>query len=310
MSIRFRICWIENQPDDVEGALAKTLRLLRKQHLRPEVEFIVPAKGDFDYPPKDGVLRRDVEDVLKEIPRLSAENFDLYIIDFNTGRTKGDEIANAVRQHVPYGAIVFYSASERVSLRRRLHDREIDGVFTSSRDDLPLVVSGLVENMFARTSVTAMRGHVVAGVAEHDILMIQSITTALSALSQPRRRDALEKAVNRIEKRSKKGVADMRAAIESDDVGFIVRELSTVHRWYALKDQAASILKNTNGGSAMLDKLGTFETEVVIPRNKFAHATRIAGSQFNDLRKAIFLHHENFERILEEITASSTKSEA
>ena len=299
MSVTFDICWIENQPTDVQGSVQRVIRKLRSLYLRPRIDFVVPTVTRAAQLEIAGVEQREVVDIDDEIPGIVSKNHDLYVVDYNAGKVKGDQIANLIRQHVPYGAIIFYSASDRVSIREKLYLSDVDGVFTSTREELPETAFNLVKAMVARTSLTSMRGAMVASVAEHDDLMIRCLVKILAKESSARQTEILKKAVARLKERSAVTTGKLEKLASASEVQklFAHFAVSTVHRWYALRDHAKAHLNGLDDKDKVLELLSQFENEVINPRNDFAHK-KMPTEAFSLLRKNMMLHQENLERIL------------
>lgn len=174
MRLKYKILWIEDEPDSVErpknqiqkyleddyGFECKEEDIVIKDYDEFEAEFIDEERG-----------QKRIRDSIKE--------FDLLLVDFNLGEEEqtGDKLIEVIREGV-YSEILFYS-SELPSITSKLNNHFIDGVFTSDREHLEDKIKKLIKVTIKKVQdVNNLRGLIMAEVAELDIIKEEIIKLA------------------------------------------------------------------------------------------------------------------------------------
>ena len=127
MRLDFNVLWIEDQLDSVLAYRSKIERTIRNDGFKLQTEFAIS--------------------VAKAKKLLGAEIFgdhiDLILMDYDLGvAPMGDEGLVVVRKIFGYKDIIFYSA-DVAGLLKKVAEKKIQGIFCSTRDDLPDTVEGV-----------------------------------------------------------------------------------------------------------------------------------------------------------------------
>jgi CheY-like chemotaxis protein len=103
--------------------------------------------------------------------------FDLILLDYRLKDQNGDDLAPQIRALFPSTTILFYSGSaEEHDLRRKIADREVEGVYCSARNRF-IERAGALIDQTARSldRLSGMRGLAMRVVSECDELMKGSV---------------------------------------------------------------------------------------------------------------------------------------
>jgi CheY-like chemotaxis protein len=154
MRLDFNVLWVEDHRSNVESQKDKISSILRKQGFRLSVEFAESVDE------ATGFLSNSIY----------GDHIDLILMDYDLGAgKKGDVGVEEVRGIFEYKDIIFYSGQTTGSLAGMIADRQIPGVFTSHRSDLPDVVSGVFENLVRKVlDIDHSRGIVMGATSDID----------------------------------------------------------------------------------------------------------------------------------------------
>lgn len=165
MKLKYKILWIDDDTDAIERPKNQIKKYLEDDYGFECNEEDVVVK-DYDEFENDYVY----EDSGKKIVKDSIKEFDLLLVDFDLGEEgqTGDILINLIRTKV-YSEILFYSTNYS-DLRSKLNNNDfMDGVFTSSRDELEEKTKKLINVTIKKVQdVNNLRGLIMAEVAELD----------------------------------------------------------------------------------------------------------------------------------------------
>jgi CheY-like chemotaxis protein len=152
MSLHFGICWIEDQASDAE--VGRIEAAVRGSGFEPMIERVE----------QQAEIRAFAE------RQTHHQDFDLILLDLNLGGgLRGDELAGQVRAAFRSTTILFYSAEDEASLRDRMAEQRVEGVYCVHRDRLAPRVGELVGHLApALNRLSSMRGLAARVVAECD----------------------------------------------------------------------------------------------------------------------------------------------
>ena len=129
--------------------------------------------------------------------------FDLMVIDYNLTHDgqNGDDLIKSIRDHDCLTEVIFYTAGSSNNLRQFAADKELEGIFFSSKDADAL--RGKVESVFALTvrkvlDVDNMRGLVMAGVADIDHQLTDLLKVIHEKLEENERLDHRKKILGKM----------------------------------------------------------------------------------------------------------------
>src|SRR6266487_5253266 len=154
MRLDFNILWVEDQPDAVKAQFDRIGLLLRKEGFRCNAEFATSVAN------AKGFLADDI----------FGDHIDLVLMDYDLGDgPNGSEGIEIVRDEFPFKDIVFYSASGVQKLQQSLSEKKFQGIFYSSRQDLPDIVVGVFQALVKKVlDIEHSRGVVMGATSEID----------------------------------------------------------------------------------------------------------------------------------------------
>ena len=213
MRLDFNILWVENQQDLVQSQKERLERLVRGQGFRLQVKFVESVNG---------ALESLGEDIF-------TDHVDLILMDYDLGAgKKGDEGLVEVRNLMPYKDVIFYS-SQANELLKMVLSRGVEGVFCSTRDELPDRCFGVFEALIKKVvDIDHSRGIVMGTTSDIDHFVMDALIAAFERCDEGGKSMALEQI--------KKDVVEIRARFESaaEKIGAITHlvDLFDHHEFY------------------------------------------------------------------------------
>jgi len=155
MTLEYKILWIEDNPKSIR----RDKRLLS--------EYI--SELGFNCQITDIVSFEIFE---QEIGYDETSEFDLLLVDLDLGnqetKDEGNLIIQKIRDEKVYTEIIFYS-SQYEELQKKLNEHFVEGIFTSSREELKDKVEQIIDVTIKKVQdVNNLRGLIMAEVAELD----------------------------------------------------------------------------------------------------------------------------------------------
>jgi len=164
MKLKYKILWIEDEKRSIGIKIKNIRRFLEDEYgfecLEDDVAILDYEEFENRYINNDNKIKSNT----------NIDEYDLVIVDFNLGEKQhtGDKLIKTVREENIYSEILFYS-SDLNSLKENLNNNFIDGVFTSSRDELENKIKKLIKVTIKKVQdVNNLRGLIMAEVAELD----------------------------------------------------------------------------------------------------------------------------------------------
>lgn len=180
MKLKYKILWIDDDTDAIERPKTQIKRYIEEDYGFECKDDDVIIK-DYDEFENDYVYEENGKKTVKD----SIKEFDLLLVDFDLGEEglTGDILINIIRNKV-YSEILFYSTNYS-DLRSKLNTNDfMDGVFSSSRDELEEKTKKLINVTIKKVQdVNNLRGLIMAEVAELDILKEEIILKASEKIS-------------------------------------------------------------------------------------------------------------------------------
>lgn len=251
MSLHFGICWIEDQASDAE--VERVEAAVRASGFEPLIERVE----------KQAEIRAFAE------RQTHHQDFDLILLDLNLGGgLRGDELARQVRAAFRSTTILFYSAEDEASLRDRMAEQRVEGVYCIHRDRLAGRVGELVGHLSpALNRLSSMRGLAARVVAECDqdfraILAHLGSKGAAGEIAESLRQRVREAAASQAD--IVEGLTTLEELLESHAVhsGALYLEVKERARTHG-GDELLSIVRRLHRG---------FLSQVIGRRNTLAHA--------------------------------------
>jgi hypothetical protein len=155
MKLEYKILWIEDTPKSIRRDKKKIIAYIEDLGFECYIEDITNF-SDFE----------------KNIGYKNTSEYDLLLIDLDLGnqetKDEGNLIIKNIRDESIYSEIIFYS-SQYEELKRKLNNHFIEGIFTSSREELKNKVEQIIDVTIKKVQdVNNLRGLIMAEVAELD----------------------------------------------------------------------------------------------------------------------------------------------
>ncbi|MDQ9128276.1 response regulator [Serratia fonticola] len=161
MSMTYKILWIEDDEDYVESL---------------DQDIIFRHIGEYGFDVKFE-FRTSEEEINMDVDGMQ---YDLLVIDYNItdDGKNGAEVISSVRGNQCLTDVIFYSGNSISQLRQEALDKELDGVFFSTKVSEPLLVKicQIFDlNVKHLMDIDNVRGLVMSGVADLDIKLLTII---------------------------------------------------------------------------------------------------------------------------------------
>jgi CheY-like chemotaxis protein len=299
MRLDFNILWVEDQPDAVKAQRGRIDFLLRKEGFRALAEF---AKSVNE---ASNLLKSDI----------FGDHVDLILMDYDLGRgPNGTEGIEMVRDSFPFKDIVFYSASGVQKLRDSLSENQFQGIFYSSRQDLPDTTAGVFRALVKKVlDIEHSRGIVLGATSEIDHFINEAIKAAFTRSDEKLKVIALEFIAKQLRENQKTFDKDLRRVGALTDLTALADfhgVYTSAHRLRLLR----RMLEAAGTHAAECESILKYSTEVIPRRNELAHVhvvrkgfsrkiidrlgKELTGDDMRDLRVALLEHHELFEGLI------------
>lgn len=256
MRLDFNVLWVEDQPDNVSDQQERMRYQIRKEGFRLQVKFassVDEAKG---------YLADDIY----------GDHIDLILMDYDLGAgTNGADGLIEVREVFPYKDLIFYSANATAQLTKLATDRDIQGIFTAHRPQLPNIVEGVFENLVKKVlDIDHSRGIVMGATSDVDDIVFEGLAKLFDGCNDEQKGIVIEAIQNRLDEKCEafeKAVHDIKAVQH-------VTELVEHHGVYTSDDRFRLLQKLM--GHLALDydhsaAFNTYRTSIMPRRNDLAH---------------------------------------
>lgn len=298
MRLDFNVLWVEDQPHAVESQRERIAYLVRKDGFRLQTQFA----GSIDEAKQ--FLSSDI----------FGDHIDLVLMDYDLGGgPKGDDGLVEVRHLFSYKDLVFYSA-QAPDLLSLVANKGVQGVFCSSRNELPDTVIGVFEALVKKVlDIDHSRGIVMGATSDIDHLVNESLELVFGGADKAVQSGALEivaKRMKEIRERFNKAADAVEAATD-------VSQLFDHHQVYTSIDRLNLLRKMLNARQLhpeREERMKVYATETTPKRNILAHVrvtregfarklvdskgNELTNEQMKELRQALLDHQENFEELL------------
>lgn len=162
MKLKYKILWIEDNPISIRRDKNKI------------IEYITDLGFECidDDEEKDIMVINSFDEFEEKIGYEKTADYDLLLVDLDLGKKptkdEGESIIRKIRDEKVYSEIVFYS-SQYEELQSKLRGHFVEGIFTSSREELADKVESIIAVTIKKTQdVNNLRGLIMAEVAELD----------------------------------------------------------------------------------------------------------------------------------------------
>jgi CheY-like chemotaxis protein len=298
MRLDFNILWVEDQPAEVKAQRDRIDFLLRKEGFRVHAEFATSVEQ------AAGFLGNDI----------FGDHVDLVLMDYDLGEGPNGSVGiEMVRERFPFKDIVFYSASGVQKLQESVAEGKTQGVFYSSRLELPDTVFGVFQALVKKVlDIEHSRGIVMGATSEIDYLVNESLVAAFSQGDEESRKAAvavIAKQLADIRKTFEKEAKKVEEATELSALLGLHHVYSSVHRLRLLRKLLESAGTHEEERTGMV----SYEHVTIPRRNELAHVRverkgfsrklydrnglELTAEDMRQLRVALLEHHELFEKV-------------
>lgn len=256
MRLDFNVLWVEDNQANVNSQKDRIAFLIRKEGFKLCVQFASSVDEANSFVSND----------------IFGDHIDLILMDYDLGPgKKGDQGLVEVRQVVPYKDIVFYSGLTTTQLRAMVASQQIQGVYASSRQELPDTVFGVFENLVHKVlDIDHSRGIVMGATSEIDEIIGDSLNILFEGCDDNKKRQCLEF----IEKRLKEKEEEYGKALAAVKAVRSFNELGNHHGMYTSDDKIRLLRKSLKLLEAMDQYDNTiinYQQDVTPMRNLLAH---------------------------------------
>jgi len=253
MRLDFNVLWVEDQIDAVHAQQEKLKLLIKKEGFRLQVKFASSVEE------ASGYLSDDIY----------GDHIDLILMDYNLGTgSNGGEGLVQVRRLMPYKEIIFYSA-EANNLREILRTANVEGVYLSTREELPDKADGVFEALIKKVlDIDHSRGIVMGTTSDIDHFVNECLIAVCDS-NEDNKTSALAIVKDRmkvIRKRSDENIAEVEALTQISDI-------LDKHFVYTSIDRLNLLRKIFKANSTYPDKCQAMKTyaSTYSKRNDLAH---------------------------------------
>ncbi len=302
MRLDFNILWVEDQQKAVQAQCERIETLIRKEGFRLQTIFASSVNQAMSYLGDD----------------IYGDHIDLILMDFDLGSGgRGDDGLIRVRQIFPYKDIVFYSA-KAPDLPNMVAAAGVDGIFCSTRDDLPDTVDGLFENLVKKVlDIDHSRGIVMGATSDVDHYVFNCLTSIFNSCDESGRQAALL----RIEKHAQNKCNAIIKSLKALSQISHIEEIQKNHNIYTSNDRLRLLKHMLEGDKSHVtsaEGIGTYIQNTVPKRNDLAHVrvevngfsrklfsrnnVELTSGEMKQLRQELLYYQDFFEQLSESLS--------
>lgn len=224
MRLDFNLLWVENQQDLVQSQKEKLERTVRAEGFRLQVKFVETVEAAIECLADD----------------IYSDHVDLILMDYDLGPgKKGDEGLSEVRAKIPYRDVVFYSSGAG-DLATMVLEKGVQGIFCSTRDDLPDTAYGVFESLVKKVvDIDHSRGIVMGTTSDIDHYVMDALVAAFDEADEAAQTLALEQVKKDIEEIREKFEKQISSVLEATHPS----ELFECHAIYTSVDRLELLRK-------------------------------------------------------------------
>ncbi|MEB1529020.1 hypothetical protein [Xanthomonas sp. WHRI 7945] len=263
MRLDFNVLWVDDQP----GRVAAQIKSISSK---------MAAEG-FEFKPRQCTTINEVIEAISE--DVFTDEIDLILVDWDLGNgAHGEDAIGRVRETVQYKDVVFYSGQlSVVELRQKAYEKQLEGVYCASREDLVDEVVGVFESLIKKVlDLDHTRGIVMGATSDIDHMINACLTLAHNKLDEEGKAQFIKEALKRVAAQVKNvaKLGDKLKEAPSTEALFDAHMLLTSDQRLRL---LASILKMREfaAHAAGVAAVKSYREGVVGGRNKLGHAVLV-----------------------------------
>ena len=305
MRLDFNVLWVEDQQIHVQSQSERINTLVNKEGFRLQVKFASSVDEATGY--------------LSD--SIYGDHIDLILMDYDLGAGgRGDEGIEQVRYIFPYKDIIFYS-SQAPDLSSMVLAKNVQGVYCSTRDDLPDTVVGAFEALVKKVlDIDHSRGIVMGATSDIDQYVNDCLVAIFDGSSDKCRAATLAVLAKHLKDKRKnfEKEATMVEAVKH------VSELFDMHNVYTSNDRLRLLKNAIEIEGTHTDKIEIilkYLMETVPRRNTLAHVhvvvegfsrklfdnrgNELTSEHMKDLRHELMLYQDFIESLSTELKGAT-----
>jgi CheY-like chemotaxis protein len=258
MRLDFRLLVIDDEPDQIDGALTTLQDFLDTNGFG--LTKVIPTDL--------------AEGAIGKLARHEGKNFDLAVVDFNLGGggKDGAILIKTLRSRMKYTDMVFFSSDSRATLLSQLAGNDIDGVFVAGRRDLDETLKGVASTIIGKAiDLSHMRGIAMAEVAELDLMMEETLLLVFESGNEPFSAKA-SRTLKKYFESTEERLTQVKPLVEGQKIIELIADSSlfgSMDRYKAMM-RILDCLKPAP--EVHLTVFKTYENDIIKKRNILAHA--------------------------------------
>lgn len=241
---------------------------------------------------------------------------DLIVVDRNLeGYPDGQEFISNIRANAIYTETIFYSAGNSSNLWDAIREKELEGVFVSSRAEVESKILRVGRQSIRKIlDLENMRGIVMAEVGELDLMLDEIIEIGMSQLSEDKRKTIFDRFTQNVSDQLRNNEQSLIAFSENPQIDIMLSLCDSDKRW-----QNLNRLSRIDDRVKKMKTLNRYVEDVLKPRNFLAHGRpefqkdgdhlfRYGNREYlfseetsMNLRKTILEYKSEFRRIIDAI---------
>lgn len=196
------------------------------------------------------------------------KSYDLIVVDRNLeGYEDGQEFIANIRKNAIYTEIIFYTAGNTSDLWEAIRDKELEGIFVSSRNNLLSKIAAVGRQAIRKIlDLENVRGIVMAEVGELDLLLDEIITLGIESLSEEDRSPIFQRFHENAVSQTNKCAIALNDFIEQPNAVGMLALCDSDKRW-----QTFNRLRKAHIKLKGKEKPGNYVQDILRPRNFLAH---------------------------------------
>ena len=264
MRLDFNVLWVDDQQNLVTSTKDRIEYLVRKEGFRLQVQFAESIEKAKLFLSND----------------IYGDHIDLILMDYDLGAGgKGDDGLVEVRNIFEYKDVIFYSAHAS-SLPALVAEKQLQGIFCSTRDTLHETVLGVFDSLMKKVlDIDHSRGIVMGATSDIDHLIVGCLSSTFEHGCEDNRLHAFQTVERHLEEKSKKFAKDTAkiAAIKH------ISELLDFHHTYTSNDRMrllTALFERDGRFSEAVNSIKEYLEKTVPRRNDLAHL-RVEANGFS-----------------------------
>jgi hypothetical protein len=253
----FNVLWVDDQPSAVR---AQSTRIKNRM-----------LEEGFNFNPTPCKTIDEVKSQIAE--EVFRDEVDLILVDWDLGgEVRGQDVIESIREVAPYKDVVFYSARTPVTqLRRKAFDRELEGIFCASREDLVEEVLGFFESFVKKVlDLDQTRGIVMGATSDIDHMIQLCLLHIEAQRDNNGKMEILKQALKRVKDRVKDFTKDGNKLEKATSIELILQK----HHMFTAYDRLRllhSLLEKDEIHSPSAQKINDYIQKVLPDRNILGH---------------------------------------